>query len=164
MKYEIVKLDSCSGYGASIYSVILYGEDKTLLEKFIEENISEFKGETEDILKRLSLIGKLGARSGWFKENEGSPGDLVCALFDEPERHLRVYCIKYGMDLIVVGGGGPKPEGMRSLQESEKLTSENKIMKEVSGDIHRLMREGELRFSDDYKDLIGHLKVNYEDE
>jgi len=43
MKCKIVKLDQFSGDAASIYSVYIDNEKKTLFDKFIEENINSFK-------------------------------------------------------------------------------------------------------------------------
>lgn len=157
MNYEIVRLDDLSGDQASVYSILEDGEVFTLLEKFIEENATECKDEVDDIIKRLFNIGhKYGAREQWFKLNEGKGGDLVCALYDNPDRKLRLYCIRYGMSLIIVGGGGPKE--VRAVQDDEKLTKENYMMRGVSDAILERMRDKDIRFSDDYKDLEGDLK------
>ena len=58
---------------------------------FIEENKNSFKSELIDIFIRLKVIGnKTGAREQFFKQYEGNLGDGVCALYDEPEKHLRI--------------------------------------------------------------------------
>lgn len=58
MNCKLKKIIELSGNKASIYSVIIENEQKTLFEIFLEENIISFKSEIENILKRLEIIGK----------------------------------------------------------------------------------------------------------
>lgn len=158
MNFEIVKLSDFSGEGATIYSVILENDNVTLLDHFIEENENHFPAEVEDIVKRLRAIGETtGARNHFFKENEGVPGDGVCALYDNPDSRLRLYCIRYGSCAIILGGGGSKPKTIKALQEDEKLTKENYLMREVSEKIMGALKEREIRWSADGMELIGDL-------
>jgi len=125
MKCKLVKLLKFSGNKASVYSIIIGNEQETLFDKFLKENVYLFTSEIKDILMRLSTIGqKTGARIDFFKEFEGRPGDGVCALYDKPGSKLRLYCIRYGSQLIVVGNGGPKPKSIRAFQENDKLEDE----------------------------------------
>ena len=126
MKYKIVKLEKLSGKMASIYSLVMNDEKSTLFDNFLKENMISFKDETFDIFKRLNSIGKeLGARDIFFKDFEGKPGDGVCALFDVPNSNLRLYCIKYGTQIVILGSGGFKSKSTRALQETKKLEDEN---------------------------------------
>lgn len=109
MNFEIVKLSDFSGERATIYSVILENDEVTLLDHFIEENENHFPTEVEDIVKRIRTIGgATGARNHFFKENEGIPGDGVCALYDNPDSNLWLYCIRYGSCAVILGGGWAK--------------------------------------------------------
>lgn len=93
MKFKILKINNLSGSKAGVYSVVLNGDEETLLNKFVRENEISFKSETKDILKRLYSIGHTtGARNQFFKEWEGKPGDGVCALYDNPF-YARLYAI-----------------------------------------------------------------------
>lgn len=167
MNFRIVKLDALSGPKATIYSVILEedeGDESTLLDHFLTENQQDHSAEIKNIVSRLKAIGqKTGARDHFFKEWEGKPGDGVCALYDDPEKKLRLYCIRFGSGVLVIGGGGPKPKGMRALQESPKLTLENNNMKIVSSKIAERIREREITWSDDETELLGDLTF-YENE
>jgi len=90
MNLELVKLNNFSDKQASVYSLLDKKTNTTLFEKFIAENINSFKSEIIDIIQRLNTIGKkVGAREQFFKTNEGKPGDLVCALYDNPKSNLR---------------------------------------------------------------------------
>jgi len=159
MKYRLVKLSSFSGDECSIYSILLNDEQETLLDKFIKENKDSFLSEIKNILQRLRTIGhKTGARIDFFKLEEGNPGDGVCALYDDEERNLRLYCIRYGTQLVVVGNGGPKPKEMRALQEDEKLTEENYFLRRVSAQITKRIKEKEICYINDYLDFSGDLE------
>lgn len=139
-------------------------ETKTLLDLFIDENISLFKSETKELVTRLRTIGNLtGARVQFFKNNEGIPGDGVCALFDMDDSNLRLYCIRYGMQLIIVGGGGYKPKGIRTLQEDEKLKYENYFLRKVSQLITNRIKDKEIEFINDGLDFDGNLTFSNED-
>lgn len=163
IKCEIVKLEQFSGSKASIYSVVLAGETQTLLDKFISENIILYKSETKNILERLIAIGhNVGARVNFFKEGEGNPGDGLCALYDNPNSKLRLYCIRYGSQIIIVGGGGEKPKNIRTLQESDKLKEENYLLRELSGQITNRIKEKEIQFSNDSLNFIGDLAFDEE--
>lgn len=158
MRIQLVKLDQFSGEQASVYSIIYDHDDITLFEKFIIENENSFLSELKNISIRLRTIGnKTGARETFFKSYEGKPGDLVCALYDEPKSKLRLYCIRYGTTLIIIGGGGPKQKSIRSLQEDSKLMEENQIMRTISEFILKKIKDKSLSFSEDYYDFEGTL-------
>lgn len=164
MKFKIVKINNLSGNKAGVYSVVLNGDEETLLNKFVRENEISFKSETKDILKRLYSIGHTtGARNQFFKEWEGKPGDGVCALYDNPDSNLRLYCICYGTQLIIVGSGGYKPKTIRALQEDAKLTEENSIIKEISQQITQRIKDKDIRFSPDYLEFTGDITFNDEE-
>lgn len=165
MKGKLVKLVNLSGSKASIYSVIIPGESVTLYERFIQENASSFKSELKDINDRLKAIGKtVGAREQYFKLDEGIPGDGVCALYDDPDKRLRLYCIRYGTQLVILGGGGPKPKCIRALQEDPKLTEENYYLRELSDKITERLKEKDILFSKSGLDFEGDLEFNDEDD
>jgi hypothetical protein len=161
MKCRLLKIDSLSGGKASVYSVSLNEETETLLEKFVRENINSFLSETKDILKRLRTIGqKTGARKQFFKEFEGKPGDGVCALYDNPDSKLRLYCIVFGTQLLVVGGGGPKPKNISAFQDDEKLTDENYFLRWLSEQITQRIKDKEISYDNDYLDFSGNLEFH----
>lgn len=158
MEFELVKIEDLSGKKASIYTVILDRENESLFERFLSENSVTFKSEIIDILKRLRTIAhNTGAREGFFKLNEGKPGDGICALYDQLGSKLRLYCIRFGHELIILGGGGPKPKSIRALQEDEKLEAENYKLREIAQYIMKALREKDIRFSNDFLDFEGDL-------
>ncbi|HEY6082287.1 MAG TPA: hypothetical protein VIU45_02445 [Chitinophagaceae bacterium] len=163
VKYKIVKLPSLCGNEASVYTIYLESERQTLFDRFISENKPEYERELSNMITRLKSMGtKVGAREQYFKLHEGKPGDMVCALYDESDKFLRLYCIRYGKSFIVLGGGGPK--NVEAWQDDLKLTEEVTWMISVSNDIYQRMQEGELNWSTDGLELEGDLNFNQDEE
>ena len=131
MKSKLVKLIQFSESKASIYGVWFEYMQKTSFDSFILENKNVFLSELKDIISRLKSIGNAtGAREQFFKINEGIPGDGVCALYDSPDKKLRLYCIRYGTLIVITGGGGPKE--VQKLQQNNKLKDENYFLRDIS--------------------------------
>jgi hypothetical protein len=150
MKYRIIKLKQLSGKKATFYTAILEGEEKSLFERFLEENQNNFPDELIDIVDRLGVMANhVGAIKPFFKENEGRFGDLVCALYDSPKANLRLYCLRLGNAVIILGGGGHKPKAIRAFQEDDKLSKENSLMRLISKLLYQKMKEGEIFWLND---------------
>ena len=94
---------------------------------------------------------------------EGELGDGVCALYDEPHVNLRLYCIRYGSSLIIIGGGRFKPKSIHALQDNEKLKTENYLLRLIACKINKRIKDGILEFANDGKDLIGDNEFYEED-
>ncbi|CAN1533101.1 hypothetical protein MCERE19_01456 [Spirosomataceae bacterium] len=164
MKWRLEKIAQLSGNKASVYSIVIDDENETLFEKFLSENKTIFKSEISDIVQRLRTIGfKTGAREIYFKKDEGTLGDGVCALYDNPHSNLRLYCIRYGTQIVVLGGGGHKPKTIRAFQESDKLKQENYLLRKISKEITTLLKEHEMEISADGLNFEGLLEYNEED-
>jgi hypothetical protein len=102
------------------------------------------------ILDKLNKMSqKFGAERMFFKENEGKLGDLVCALYDSPDSNLRLYCIRLGKTIIILGGGGYKSKLIRALQEDPTLTKENLLMRKFSEILGRKMKDRDIIWKDE---------------
>lgn len=154
MKLKLVKLDKLSGQKTQIYSIVVDNDDKNLFEHFLEENDEAYHGELLEILTRIKSIShKEGAREHLFKKAEGKLGDGVEALYDESNRKLRLYCIRYGSVLLVLGGGGAK--NVRTLQDDPKLKKENYLLREISKRLSQAMQDGDLKWNNNFNDFAG---------
>ena len=161
MNYKIVQLQQFSGIKAGIYSIYINDEQQTLFERFVKENYSLFKSEIDDIVKSLITINnKTGAREQYFKLDEGIPGDGICALYDNPGSNLRLYCIKFGSSLLILGGGGHKPKNIRALQRIDKLKDENYLLRDISKQVTERIIEKDIQFSEDGTEIFGNLEFN----
>jgi len=164
MGFKIVELTNFTGYKATIYSVVNEFEKGTLFDQFIKQNFRVFKSEVTDIVRRLKTINSItGAKEYYFKLDEGLPGDGVCALYDNPDHHLRLYCIRFGNSIVIVGGGGEKPKGIKAWQENEKLAKEANLMINVSRKLTVRIKEREIEFSENGTKLTGNLEF-YDNE
>ena len=158
MNFEIVKLDNLSGRKANVYSVMIDSESKSLFGKFITKYKADYRDEIIDIVDRIDLIANYtGAENRHFKENEGRLGDLVCALYDMPNSNLRLYCIRLGKTILILGGGGFKSKLIRALQQDPILTEENYLMREISEKLYDRIKEKEIYWSDDEMEILGNL-------
>ncbi len=160
MNYEIVEQPQFSGNQATIYTVVLDGDDKSLFDYFLEENIENNRKEVKSILSRLKEIGRTtGAREIFFKKYEGKPGDGVCALHD---KKLRLYCIRYGKVAVILGSGGLK--NVATWQDDDTLSDAAEIMIEISNDITKRLQDREIKWSQDGKRLLGNLKFTDDEQ
>jgi hypothetical protein len=156
MNFKLEKVGRLSGIHASVYAVVLEGELYSVFESFLAEYQVNYRAEIKDIIDRLKIIGnKTGARQDFFKEFEGKFGDLVCALYDNPDKKLRLYCIKFGGDFVILGGGGPKE--VAAWQDDPNLKHNAELMIVVAEKIHQRFKDGDLHWTSDYKDIKGDL-------
>jgi putative component of toxin-antitoxin plasmid stabilization module len=154
VQFEIVKV--YSGAFATFYSVKIDGENITLFEKFINENKTKHARELANISSRIkTMADKAGAREQFFKLDEGKPGDGVCALYDDPDKNLRLYCVRNGSVAVILGSGGEKPKNIRALQESDKLTKENQLVRNISAAITQALKDHLIKWSDNGMELFG---------
>ncbi len=162
MRLKLVKLNEYTGYKATIYSLLIDDENITLYERFIQENWKEYLSELQDIRLRLLNIGhKYGARIQFFKEHEGKGGDMLCALFDLPEKKLRLYCIRLGNAVVIIGGGGEK--NVQPLQEDDKLKAENYLLRYISAEIYQRILDKDIKWSANGMELLGDLNFEYDE-
>ena len=145
-KLELKKIPDISGVKCQIYSVCEDGDDESMFEHFVADYIKSHRDEVHDIYNRLKAIGhKVGAREQYFKLNEGRCGDLVCALYDNPNKKLRLYCVRYGSIAVIVGGGGEKT--VRAWQDNAKLSEEATKMIKISELIAKAVKDKDIEFS-----------------
>lgn len=148
-KIELVELEEFDNTMGHIYSVVVDDSDKTLFDFFLEENDSDYRQPLAEIITKLNTMASMtGFTDNYFKLNEGKPGDGVCAVTDLKGK-LRLYCIRFGNILLVLGGGGFKSKQIRAFQEDPKLLSENFKVREVSDVIAKAIKEKDLWIEDD---------------
>lgn len=158
MNFEIVELEEFSGKKATVYAIAEIGESLTLFDKFLDENAG-YEEELKDILVTIDLIGrKKGVADYLIKEKEGSPGDGIIALYDNPDKNLRVYAIQFGAGILILGGGGFKDKSIQAWQEDPQLSQEVNRLKEISRKINQRIIDWEIQFSDNEIELEGDLE------
>ncbi len=165
MKFELKEVKQLTGKRCKIYSVQMEGDEKTLFEQFLEENKADFPLEVQNIFDNLTIIGRsTGARDLYFRpKKEGKLGDGVEALFDVPYANLRLYAIKYGKVLLILGNGGYKPKTIRAFQEDPKLTKENYLIRKISAVLYEAIKDKDLRWNKEGDNFEGQLYFDSED-
>lgn len=147
MLFELREIDGLTGPKARVYSVILDGDNKTLLDQFFAEN----KNNTKDLLKVVSKIRVMaqdtGCRRGYFKEGEGAWADGMVAL--RGTGCLRLYGIYFHDAVILFGSGGYKPPGVAAYEDYPPLHAKAQQMQEVAREINRMISNKELKVCDD---------------
>lgn len=148
MKSKLIYLTRLSGDKASIYSIVTEDSKVPFIDRFIEEHKEEFTQDLLSIMSRLKSMGNaVGALDIYFKLDEGLEwNDLVCAVYDIPDKHLRLYCIRLNEKIVVIGNGGPK--NVRAWQDDPKLSREVHEMMQYSRIIRKKLEDGTLRISE----------------
>ena len=161
MKCKIQLHQELSGEQTTIYSVITGNSKYTKLQEFISENFEKYPKEVKNIITQIRVIGKKTcARTDFFKENEGNLGDGVCALYD---KNIRLYCIRYGKEMVIIGNGGYKPKEISAFQEDEKLKEENYVLRKISSKITENLNDN-IFYSCDYHYFNGNLEFEIDDK
>jgi hypothetical protein len=162
MNFEIIPLEEFSGLRATIYSILPKGSSNTLFDDFVEEFAEQFKDEIVSIADLLEDMGnKYGVRENFVKLNEGKPGDGIVALYDNPDKHLRLYGIRFGLGMIILGEGGQKKT--KTWQDDSKLANAVSTLMQISTSLNQRIENKEITFSTDGIYLKGNLKFNKND-
>ena len=146
MNFEIVEIEEFSGDKAKIYSIILEGDDDTLLDQFFDEN-QQYEEDLKVIADQLAIMGSsTGCRIQFFKEYEGAPGDGVVALW---YKRMRLYCLRFDNTCIFIGSGGYKPLNISAYQEHPLLNAKVQQMKAIAASINKAIIEKDLKVLED---------------
>lgn len=147
MNFEIREMRNLTGAKARVYSVILDGEEKTLLEQFFEENI-KYKDDLEKVLHKICVMAQdTGCRKIYFKEGEGAWADGMVAL--QGTGRLRLYGIYFHDAVILFGSGGYKPPGVAAYEDYPPLNAKAQQMRAIAKEIYRMIIKKELEVHED---------------
>jgi len=121
-KFEIISV--YDGRKAKIYTIHYKNEEKSEFRKFLDD----FSGNTDidKIVRRLQNISVLyGVRDDWFRQESKEPqiGRILL-----PFGLLRLFCICFGTDVIILGYGGEKdPEKPKLIDNPNLMTIVKKL-------------------------------------
>lgn len=151
MGFRIVEIEELSGPNCKIYSIAFDGKGgDTLFDEFLDRMDQDYPDEVEDIWSKLQFMGcEGGARLQFFRENEGKPGDGVVALLKESGFTLRLYAIRYGATLLILGSGGYKDSSIDAWQKDEVLKYHAEEMIKISALITERIKSKEIIICDD---------------
>ena len=165
MKYELVKIEELCGEKLTTYSIASEGNDTTIFEEFLSDYSSSHTSEINQIVDMfVEMKERFGAREIYFKSMQGSPSSQLVRLKHKTIKELRVYCIKLGKSIIIVGGGGVKPSDKKALQEVPELKKQNYFTREISKELESKIKNKEITYNSDYTELLGELFLGEENE
>ena len=146
MKRYLVLERINQGDKVAIYSPTFDGDDKSELEKFISkfEDDPKFKKDLGTIFARIGIIEEQGVLDRFFRY-ESKKNDKVAALpshFDTGK--LRLYCICYNENLLILGNGGKKTT--RSYQDDPILNQYVEDMLKINKELWWKIEKGEIHF------------------
>ena len=147
MNFEIKEVRNLTGAKARVYSVILDGEENTLLEQFFGENVEHIDDLKKVLYKIHVMAHDTGCRKSYFKEGEGAWADGMVAL--QGTGHLRLYGIYFHDAVILLGSGGHKPPGVAAYEDYPPLNAKAQQMRTIAKEIYRMIREKELKVHED---------------
>ncbi len=163
MTIEFLKLTQFSGNKARFYTVVVNGEEESLYTKFVKENLETHPNELRDMMTRMYVMGhSQGAREPFFKMSEGTASDNVVALYDRPDKQLRLYCLRYGNTTVVLGGGGIKTT--RTYQESPQLYNSVKLLQRISAIIDEAIKNKDIVIDEEGNIICEQILDDYEDD
>lgn len=151
MGFRIVEIEELSGPECKIYSIAYDGDGgDTLFDEFLDRLDADYPEELDEIWAKLLFMGKEGgARIQFFRENEGVPGDGVVALLKESGYPLRLYAIRYGTILLILGSGGYKNPNISAWQDDAILTKYASEMINISAKITERIKEKDITIGSD---------------
>ncbi len=162
MAVKLRKYGQLSGEKSTIYMVV-NELGQSPFQEFAVNCGKEFEGKLLNFLNRIKSIGtEVGAIDGYFKMHENErkgTGDDVCALYDEPDKEMRVFCIRKSEKILILGGGGPKPPRIRAWQECPILSKAARYMILISEAIEINIQSGSLGISGDGIEFTGDLMI-----
>lgn len=152
MDFDIIEIEDFTGRMAHIYSILLDGEELTLLEQFFDDN-QMYLAEMNQISEKLIVMGNdTGCRREFFKHEEGAPGDGVAAL---KVGNLRLYCLYFDKTAVFFGSGGYKPPEAHAYQEVPELNEKAEQMKNIAKEINQAIIDRKIVIEND-----GSLTIN----
>ncbi|PIS30283.1 MAG: hypothetical protein COT43_02175 [Candidatus Marinimicrobia bacterium CG08_land_8_20_14_0_20_45_22] len=137
------------GRKAKIYSIKYDGEENHEFHKFVTNPEVRDHPDFEALRKKIKeLYDKRGLLPQYFRpEDEKSIHSEICRI-DYGVGYLRLFCIRWNDNLLILGGGGVKPNDIRFWQESLELSVEARKVTDVFHRLKRYLEESGLTIED----------------
>lgn len=170
MKIKLVKVKGISGDAAVVYTVErVYDKTRFINDFFFNYRDVAYKIEVQAINRTLRLMGSsYGVRENWVKGAQGKLGDGACYIkypkfiSNHSPRTARLYCIRYGTEIIIVGSGCIKPIDKNSTQQVPECENERTIIEKLSKLISARIADGEISFKNvgNVREFVGNLEFD----
>ena len=153
--FEIVYQEH--GLGGALYSVRFEGEEKSELDKFLEDRRVQASKDFDSLVSRLEdMVDSFGFKEHFFKIREGSIRDSLAA-FHYDNGPLRLFCLRWSSVLLIAGSGGIKRtrtyqddgvlrDAAEKLQRIDELIQARQKSRDIIIDATTGMMAGNLNF------------------
>jgi hypothetical protein len=147
LSFKLVRIKV--GRKAKIYSIRFDGEDKDEFQKFLENQEVRNHPDFQALRKKLKEIyDKRGLLEHYFRpEDDRCLNPEICRI-DYGTGKLRLYCIRWDDNLLILSGGGVKPDDVRFWQEDSFLADCAKKNIKVFDDLKQYLKETGLKIED----------------
>lgn len=142
-KFKII--DISEGPKAKFYSILLEGKEQSEFEEFLVNfrDNPEFSGIIQNIVIKIDQMARVtGAREIFFKP-EGPNMVFRINIGRDETYPLRLYCLRYNNQVVLLGGGGYKDLGTVRYQDKEELDNAVKLLRAVD----RTLKEEAISFT-----------------
>ncbi|HEX2865680.1 MAG TPA: hypothetical protein VHO03_01495 [Ignavibacteriales bacterium] len=143
-KFTII--DILQGPKAKFYSVLLEGKRQSEFEEFLTNfrDNPEFSEIIQNIVIKIDQMARVtGAREIFFKP-EGPSMVFRINIGRDETYPLRLYCLRYNDQVVLLGGGGYKDLSTVRYQDKEELNNAVKLLRAVD----KSLKEEEASFTD----------------
>ena len=107
-KFEIK--DVYSGTKATLYTYHVLKNDKHAFELFIDKYQNRGIKEFDELMTRLMTMAETsGCNEIFFKPEHDDIPELQRIITDVKESELRLYCLRFSSQLLIIGSGEIKP-------------------------------------------------------
>lgn len=128
------------GRKAKIYSIQFDGDNKHEFQKFLIDPEVRKHPDFQPLRKKLKeLYDKRGLLAQFFRPEDDKGFRPEISRIDYGTGKLRVYCIRWDDNLLILGGGGVKPGDIRFWQESPELANEVRKVIKVYDDLKKYL-------------------------
>jgi len=145
--FELVRIKV--GRKAKIYSILFDGESKNEFQKFLEDpdvrNHPDFRALGKKIKE---MYNKRGLLEHYFRPEDGKRLYPEISRIDYGTGKLRIYCIRWDDNLLILGGGGVKPNDIRFWQDDPILSVAARKIIDVFSDLKQYLNDTDLEIKD----------------
>lgn len=151
------------GDKCQIFSIKFDGEESNEFEKYLLKYETSHKKIINSIVTRLELMKKRnGCLDIFFNLEVSSIYNSLCRL--KETKTLRLYCIRFGNVALILGGGGIKPDDIRTYQEVPELNEEVDRLSYVYEKILDKIKEKEIKITNTGLEGDLYIKIEENDE
>lgn len=160
MNRKIALVEYHFGKRTSFYTLVFADEADILkdseTELFFAAHEESHPKQVELIIEKIELMSRVWGATEYHFKNETSRDRInlwAIPRFDKKGNKfsgtLRLFCLRFGSGVVILGNGGIKPKGVRTYQEVPELEAAALVLENVANEIEQKLRGKEIALTDD---------------